>query len=142
MKVNSPDIEENEIIPRDFTCDGEDISPELNIEDAPEDTKSFALVVEDPDAPMGTFVHWRVHDIPATKTNIKRGEVPGKQVRNDFGKEDYGGPCPPSGTHRYYFIVYALDVETLGSVDENNFDEQVKAHTIAKAELMAKYARV
>jgi len=113
MKLKSEDFEDNNEIPSEFTCDGRDVSPQLSWEDVPAETKSFTLSVADPDAPMGTFIHWLVFDIPKEVNNIARGTVPGKQVENDFGKKDYGGPCPPSGTHRYIFTLYALDVEHL-----------------------------
>ncbi len=140
MKLESPDL--GEFVPARFTCDGEDINPELRWSEVPEGTKSFALMVWDPDAPMGTFIHWMVYNIPADKREIKQGEIPGKQVINDFGKENYGGPCPPSGTHRYFFTLYALDVEDLGDIkDKHEFMSKVEEHTIAKAEIMSKYSR-
>lgn len=140
MKVESSDL--GEFVPKKFTCDGEDVSPSLSWSDFPEETKSFAIAVKDPDAPMGTWIHWLVYNIPKNKTSIAQGEIPGVEVTNDFGKKHYGGPCPPSGTHRYYFIVYALDVEDLGDIkDKHEFFEKVEAHTIAKGELMSKYSR-
>ena len=140
MKVKSQDL--GEFVPKKFTCDGENISPSLSWSGFPEETKSFAIVVKDPDAPMGTWIHWLVYNIPKNKTSIKQGEIPGIEVANDFKKEHYGGPCPPSGTHRYYFIVYALDTEDLGKIkDKSEFFEKVEVHTIAKGELMSRYSR-
>lgn len=140
MIVKSSDL--GEFVPKKFTCDGENISPSLEWGDFPNETKSFAIAVTDPDAPMGTFVHWLVYNIPKNKTSISQGEIPGIQVTNDFGEKHYGGPCPPSGTHRYHFIVYALDVEDLGEIKhKNEFFKKVEAHTIAKGELISKYGR-
>ncbi len=140
MKVESSDL--GEFVPKQFTCDGEGISPSLSWSGFPNETKSFAIAVKDPDAPMGTWIHWLVYNIPKNKTHIAQNEIPGTEVINDFKKEHYGGPCPPSGTHRYYFIVYALDVADLGKIsDKNEFFEKVESHTIAKGELMSKYSR-
>lgn len=141
MKLRSNDFKQGEMIPRKFTCQGEDISPHLAWEDAPKETKSFALIVDDPDAPMGTWVHWLVKDIPTDVKEIKQNSIPGTQVENDFGKEDYGGPCPPSSVHRYFFKLYALDVESLDADNKDDFYEQAEEHSIAKAELMGRYKK-
>ena len=141
MKIESLDLKE--FVPKKFTCDGEDINPSLSWSNFPNETKSFAIAVRDPDAPMGTWIHWLVYNIPRNKTSISQDEVPGVEVMNDFKKEHYGGPCPPSGTHRYYFIVYALDAEDLGKINnKNDFFEKVEAHALAKGELMSKYSRM
>ena len=104
LRIKSQAFEEGALIPAQFTCDGEDLSPELHWEDVPEGTKSFALSVTDPDAPIGTFVHWLVYGIDKGITRIERNRLPfgARQVTNDFGRQRYGGPCPPSGTHRYW----------------------------------------
>ncbi|NIR87812.1 YbhB/YbcL family Raf kinase inhibitor-like protein [Candidatus Bathyarchaeota archaeon] len=143
MKLKSKDFEHNGNIPSEFTCDGRDVSPQLSWEDAPAETKSFALSVSDPDAPGGTWIHWLVHDIPKDVRSIDRGSLPkeAKQVENDFGKKDYGGPCPPSGTHRYIFTIYALDTENLEGVSKRNFFNQVEKHTLKKAVLKGLYKR-
>lgn len=141
MKLTSNDFKQGDMIPRKFTCQGEDINPHLAWDDVPEGVKSFALIVDDPDAPMGTWVHWLVKDIPTDIREIKQNSIPGTQVENDFGKEDYGGPCPPSGVHRYFFKLYALDVESLDADNKDDFYEQVEEHSIAKAELMGKYKK-
>jgi len=109
MNLSSNDLEQGEKIPEKFTCDGENVNPELHWDAFPEETKSFALTVRDPDAPSGDFAHWLLCNIPAETTGIAQDSVPkgSKQVGNDFGKEGYGGPCPPSGTHRYYFKIFA-----------------------------------
>lgn len=131
------------MIPSKFTCDGDDLSPQLSWEDVPDETKSFALSIEDPDAPMGTFIHWLVHDIPKGVTGFDQGSIVcgSKQVTNDFRKESYGGPCPPSGTHRYFFTVYALDVEHLEGVNRKNFFNLMEKHTLDKAKLIGLYKR-
>jgi Raf kinase inhibitor-like YbhB/YbcL family protein len=143
MKLFSEDFEGNKAIPSRFTCDGEDISPQLRWEDVPERTMSFALSVTDPDAPGGTFIHWLTHEIPKDVRSIERGKLPmgAKQVRNDFGTEKYGGPCPPSGTHRYYFRLYALDIDHLRGINKGNFFKLVEERALAKAELMGTYRR-
>ena len=141
MKLRSNDFNEGGMIPSTFTCQGEDINPHLALDDVPSETKSFALICDDPDAPGGTWVHWLVKDIPADVREIQQNSVPGNQVTNDFGKEDYGGPCPPSGVHRYFFRLYALDVESLDASDKDGFYRQAEEHAIAKAELMGKYEK-
>jgi len=143
MRLKSGNFEDGGRIPPEFTCDGRDVSPQLSWEDAPDGTKSFALSVADPDAPGGTFIHWLVHDIPDDVNGIEKGSLPdgAKQVRNHFGRREYGGPCPPSGTHRYIFTLYALDTEHLEVANEGDFFEKVKEHTLSKAELMGLYKR-
>jgi len=143
MKLKSRDFEDNGNIPSEFTCDGRDISPQLSWEDAPAETKSFALSVTDPDAPRGTWIHWFVHDVPRDVRSIDRGSLPkgAKQVENDFGMKNYGGPCPPSGTHRYIFTLYALDVERLEGVNKRNFFDKVEKHALEKAVLKGLYKR-
>jgi len=143
MKLLSEDFKENEAIPSRFTCDGDDICPQLHWGDVPEGTRSFALSMTDPDAPGGTFIHWLVYDIPKDVSRMERGRLPAgaKQVKNDFGKERYGGPCPPSGTHRYYFRLYSLDTDSLERISRINFFQVVEKQSIAKAELMGRYKR-
>jgi Raf kinase inhibitor-like YbhB/YbcL family protein len=143
MRLLSEDFKENEAIPSRFTCDGEDICPQLRWENVPDGTRSYALSMTDPDAPGGTFIHWLVHDIPKDSRSVERGGLPkgAKQVKNDFGRERYGGPCPPSGAHRYYFTLYALDVDHLGDINRGNFFKLVDGHTLDKAELMGTYRR-
>ena len=143
LRIKSQAFEEGALIPAQFTCDGEDLSPELHWEDVPEGTKSFALSVTDPDAPIGTFVHWLVYGIDKGITRIERNRLPfgARQVTNDFGRQRYGGPCPPSGTHRYYFRLYALDSDALETVTKTNFFQIAEKHAIATAELMGRYTR-
>jgi len=141
MKLTSPDFENNKMIPRKFTCEGADVNPTLVIEDIPAGTKSLALIVDDPDAP-GTWVHWVVYDIPVV-SRIDEDSIPGKQGMNDFRRKDYGGPCPPSGTHRYFFKLYALDKElALGErVDKKALEKAMQGHILDKAELIGLYKR-
>ncbi len=141
MILESSDFENGGSIPARFTCDGADISPHLAWRDVPEGTKSFALIVDDPDAPGGTWVHWLLCDIPPETREIPRDQVPEGtvQVENDFGKEDYGGPCPPGGVHRYFFRLYALDTEKLDY--GKDFYGEIEKHRLAKAVLTGKYGR-
>jgi len=141
MKLTSKEFENNRDIPSKFTCKGDDINPELIIEDIPDNAESLALSLKDPDAPIGTWVHWLVYNIPVDKTTIEEDSISGEQVMNDFGREDYGGPCPPSGVHRYYFTVYALDIDKLDINSKQEFDEKIQSHTIEKAELIGKYSK-
>ena len=142
MKLTSPAFENNSNVPPEFTCEGKDVNPPLIIENIPAGTKSLALIVDDPDAPMKTWVHWVVYDIePAGK--ITQDSFPGKQGINDFGKTDWGGPCPPSGTHRYYFKIYALD-KMLGldeGIDRSELERAMEGHVLARAELVGVYKR-
>ncbi len=144
MEISSSSFQDSGDIPAEHTCDGEDVSPELSISGVPEGSKSLALVMEDPDAPTGNFVHWLAWNIPPETKTINRGEEPeGSQGTNDFGNAGYGGPRPPSGTHRYYFRLYALDttldVEQGASKDE--LESAIEGHVIDKAELMGRYSR-
>lgn len=131
------------MIPIKYTCDGDDVSPQLSWEDAPEGTKSFALTVIDPDAPSGDWIHWFVCDILADVHEISEaGPLPAgsRQVGNDFGREPYGGPCPPSGTHRYYFTLYALNAKQLPARKED-FVRLCEQHQMARVQLMGTYSR-
>lgn len=144
MDITSADFKNNQPIPVMHTCDGKDVSPHLAWSGVPEGTKSLALSCIDPDAPMGDFIHWLVHDIPASIKNLPQGgPVPqgAKEVTNDFRKKSYGGPCPPSGTHRYIFTIYALKTERLEQVTKENFLQKVKEHQIASAQIIGLYKR-
>jgi Raf kinase inhibitor-like YbhB/YbcL family protein len=144
MKIYSNDFKHEDMIPSVFTCDGQDISPHLAWDDVPPGTKSFALIVDDPDAPMGTWVHWLVGNIPPSVREIPKNTLPPNavQVPNDFGKPNYGGPCPPSGTHRYFFKLYALNTDSLTGVrDKRAFYAFVEEHKVTEAVLMGKYSR-
>jgi hypothetical protein len=143
MKLKSENFKDNGNIPSEFTCDGIDVSPQLSWEEAPAKTKSFALSVADPDAPGKTWIHWLVYDVSKDVRSIDRGSLPekAKQVENDFGKKDYGGPCPPSGTHRYVFTLCALDTEHLENINKRNYFSEVEKHTLEKAVLKGLYKR-
>ena len=150
MRLFSNDFEPEGMIPHMFTCDGEDLSPHLAWDDVPEETKSFALIVDDPDAPMGTWVHWVLFNLPADKRELAENfpadeTLPDgtRQGVTDFGKTGYGGPCPPSGTHRYYFKIYALDekIETASVVDKAVLLKAMQGHILAQGQLMGKYKR-
>ena len=148
MKLSSPSFIHEGMIPSPFTCDGINKSPELVWGDVPAGTQSFALIVDDPDAPHGTWVHWVVYNIPAEITSFSEGitEFPkfGIQGSNSFnGQTDYGGPCPPSGTHRYYFKLYALDtiLELSNGVSKEAVEAAIKGHILSEATLMGRYER-
>lgn len=150
IRVTSSAFAEGGSIPSKYTCDGANVSPPLKWTSIPEGTRSIALIADDPDAPRGTWVHWVVYDLPASLRELPEGVPPdrtmangGKQGTNDFGKIGYGGPCPPSGTHRYFFKVYALD-RALGLAPGATKAQLLKAmegHVLAEGQLMGKYAR-
>ena len=150
MKIDSSDFQDGGMIPEKYTCDGLDISPPLSWEDIPEKTKSFALVCEDPDAPSGNWVHWVYFDIPASvnslSENVDKNITPfsgGEQGLNDFRTIGYGGPCPPGGTHRYYFKLYALDNEPHlpRNATKEQLERQMEVHILDQASLMGKFRR-
>lgn len=151
FKLISEAFDEGEKIPIKYTCDGEDISPPLSWEGFPENTKSFVLIMEDPDAPGGTFTHWIMFNIPKNVTSLKEGiqnikkiEGIGIQCKNDFGKFGYGGPCPPPGTtHRYVFKLYAIDTMlNLGpEASKHEVLNAIEGHVLAIAELIGIYGR-
>ena len=145
LTISSPAFRHNEHIPSKFTCDDADVSPQLLIGNVPAGTKSFALIVDDPDAPRGTWVHWVVWNISPDTKEIREGSVPAgaHQGMNDFRKLDYGGPCPPSGTHHYFFKLYALDT-TLGlaaKATKATLEQAMQGHILAQAELIGLYKR-
>lgn len=144
MRLTSSAFEDGGRIPVKYTADGDDISPPLTIESVPEETKSLALVVDDPDAPVGTWVHWIVFNILSDIKQINEGETPqGIEGRNDFGKLSYGGPAPPSGTHTYMFKLYALDI-TLNlkqGAGKKELEKAMQGHILEKAILKGKYSR-
>lgn len=150
MEFMSRAFNHGDMIPRKHTCDGADISPPLEWNSVPAGTKSMALICDDPDAPMGIWVHWVYYDIPVeTKSlpeNIAPKEHPvngGTQGSNDFHKIGYGGPCPPGGTHRYYFKLYALDimVNLAPGATKKQLLKEIENHILAEAQLMGKYKR-
>lgn len=143
MRIWSNDFQHEGMIPSKYTCDDIDINPHLAWDEVPEGTKSFALICDDPDAPVGTWVHWLVSDIPPTVKEIPQDSVPAgaMQVANDFRKVEYGGPCPPSGVHRYFFKLYALKVDRLKAKDKKKFYALVDKYKMAEAVLMGRYTR-
>jgi len=144
MKITSSAFREGESIPSKFTCDGGDTSPPLQIADVPSAAKSVVLIADDPDAPGGLFTHWLVWNILPEANSIAEGSAPkGLQGTNDFGKSGYGAPCPPSGMHRYYFRVFALDreLDLRSGAKRSQLDAAMKGHVIAQGELIGRYAR-
>jgi Raf kinase inhibitor-like YbhB/YbcL family protein len=145
MIITSPSFENSGPIPAKFTCDGGDINPELVIQNVPAEAKSLVLIVDDPDAPAGTWTHWTVWNIDPGTSVIKEESVPpgATEGQTSFGKPGYGGPCPPGGRHRYYFRLYALDallnLDSDANVDE--LREAMNGHVVAEAELMGTYQR-
>lgn len=142
LELKSPDFEAGENIPVQYTCDGENINPALELHNIPPETVSLAILMEDPDAPTGTWTHWLAWDIPNT-TKIEENAVVGTQGINDFGTTTYQGPCPPIGTHRYFFRVYALDIKLelpIGSSREE-MQKALEYHVIGSGELMGTYGQ-
>lgn len=150
IKLTSTAFKDGESIPRPYTCDGVNISPPLEWGGVPKTAKTIAIVCDDPDAPGGTWVHWVLYNLPAENIglvenlpateNVKAG---GFQGQNDFGKSGYGGPCPPSGTHRYFFRVYALDSELPLKAGATKADlmKAMEGHVLLQGQLMATYRR-
>ena len=142
IKVFSSAFEANRTIPKKYTCGGENINPPLEFEGIPEEAESLVLIIDDPDAPMKTFTHWIVWNIePVAK--IEEDSIPGVEGINDFRKIGYGGPCPPSGTHRYFFRVYALNkqLELKAGASRKELESEMIGHIIAEGELMGKYSK-
>jgi Raf kinase inhibitor-like YbhB/YbcL family protein len=145
LTITSPAFGQGEAIPARHTCDGNDTSPALVIAKVPPAAQTLALIMDDPDAPVGTWVHWVVWNIPAQTREIPEGgQLPqAAQGRNSWPRTGYGGPCPPSGTHRYFFKVYALDTKLhLGSsTTKAVLERAMEGHILAKGELMGTYKR-
>ena len=144
ISISSQAFQAGGDIPAKFTCNGTNVSPELQISAIPNDTKSLVLIVDDPDAPRGLFTHWIVWNIDPKTTRVAENSAPagGVQGTNDFGKRNYGGPCPPSGTHRYFFKIFALDtkLELKPSAPRTELDAAIRGHVLAQGELMARYS--
>lgn len=145
MKLTSPTFEHNEMIPAKYTCDGDNVSPPLEINEVSERARSLILIVDDPDALGKTWVHWTVWNIPVSTKEILEGAVPEKASEGitDFGKSGYGGPCPPSGTHRYFFKLYAIGTELYldSSATKEDIEKAMESMIIEKAELIGLYQR-
>ena len=143
LTIKSPSFQPNSPIPKKYSCDGENTNPQLTIEGTPKESKSLALIVDDPDAPNGTFDHWVVWNIPPSTTKIAEHSVPGTEGLNGARKKGFMGPCPPSGTHRYFFKIYALDTElNLGAKStKRDLEKAIQGHILAKGELIGLYHR-
>ena len=150
IKITSSAFEEGGLIPPKYTCDGADISPPLQWDAVPEGTKSVTLISDDPDAPMGTWVHWVLFNLPADTTELTENIPPDEnlpngagQGTNDFRRIGYGGPCPPGGTHRYFFKIYALDTELDLSAGACKKDllKAMEGHILGQGQLIGKYKR-
>ncbi len=150
LEITSPAFKDGGTIPQQYTCEGEDISPPLSWGSVPGGTQSIALILDDPDSPSGTFVHWVLYDLPADVQGLpenlppdKAFPVGGEQGVNSFDVLGYRGPCPSSGTHRYFFTVYALDVKANlppGETRERLFDA-MEGHILAQGQIMGRYRR-
>jgi Raf kinase inhibitor-like YbhB/YbcL family protein len=149
--ITSSAFNDGGVIPKNFTCDGEDVSPALSWSEAPAATKSFALIADDPDAPAGTWVHWVIYDLPANlralaenvskESQLKAG---GRQGVNDFHKTGYNGPCPPPGKpHRYFFKLYALDqsLDLKTGMRKAELEKAIQSHVLAQAQIMGRFGR-
>lgn len=151
FKLTSTAFQAGGTIPKKFTCDGPDLSPVLAWTDPPVGTQSLSLIMDDPDAPVGTWVHWVLYDLPASASELpenvpKENELSNGalQGRNDFSKIGYGGPCPPKGpAHRYFFKLYALDAKTSlkPGATKTDLEKAMKGHILAEAELIGRYQR-
>ncbi len=145
MKIESFAFQNNGEIPSRFTCEGENINPELLFKEVPRETKNLALIMDDPDAPNGTFVHWVMWNIPPKITEINQGSEPIDAMvgLNGVGKNEYIGPCPPNGMHHYFFKLYALDAMIELSKNTNAFDLKkiMEGHVIERAELVGLYEK-
>ncbi|MBN2500150.1 MAG: YbhB/YbcL family Raf kinase inhibitor-like protein [Anaerolineales bacterium] len=148
--LTSPAFAQGETIPTQYTCDGEDISPPLLIGDTPEGAQAYVLIMDDPDAPGGTWVHWVLYNIPAETRELAEAQLPDAaleggiaQGSNSWEATSYGGPCPPSGEHRYFFKLYALDavLELPPGMDKDTVLQAMEGHVIAESELMGVYSR-
>ena len=144
MILSSSAFENNGTIPSEFTCDGSNVSPPLSISGVPKNAQSLALIMDDPDAPMGTFTHWTVWNIPTGKSQFSKGEkISFPQGVTSFGKPVYGGPCPPSGIHRYFFKLYALDssLDIVDGASRKDLEKAMSDHIISQGILVGKYSR-
>jgi Raf kinase inhibitor-like YbhB/YbcL family protein len=145
LLVSSPSFKEGEMIPQRYTCEGDDVSPQLDWENIPAGTKSLALIFDDPDAPAGTWVHWVLFDLSPDLSGLPEGtQGTGTRGKNTSNKLEYAGPCPPRGSsHRYYFKLYALDA-LLGLKEGSNkadVEKAMKGHILAMGQLLGKYKR-
>ena len=136
--ITSPTFKDGEFIPKKYTYDDENVNPPLDIENIPEGTKSLALIVDDPDAPYGTWTHWLVKNIPPSIKSIEENSRPGECVPNSWKKSSWGGPSPPTGTHRYFFKLFSLSVDQIDAKTIKDFYAQCEQYKISMALLMGK----
>jgi len=144
MKITSSEFENGQMIPSKYTCDGENINPPLVISDVLSEAQSLVLIMDDPDAPMGTWVHWTLFNIDPKTAEIAEAKYPSGAIQGKTsGANRYGGPCPPSGIHRYFFKLYALDtkLDLTAEADKSQIEQAMQNHIIAQAELMGRYSR-
>ena len=153
LTLTSPVFNPGASIPKKYSCQGENLSPALAWSGAPQGTQSFALILDDPDAPLGTFVHWVIYNLPASLSGLPEGASTAKspaanlpqdtvQGKGSFGRAGYGGPCPPTGTHRYFFHLYALDTPfTTTGMDKAALLKAMAGHILAQTELMGTYKK-
>ena len=142
LVISSSAFENEGLIPSKYTCEGEGINPPLDVQNIPDGTQTLAIIVEDPDAPNGTYDHWLVWNVPPQNI-IEEDRIPGISGKNGAGKTGYHGPCPPKGYHRYYFHVFALDssLELPGGIDKKALQAAMKSHILAKGTLMGRYKK-
>lgn len=150
IKITSSAFQDGGLIPAKYTCDGADVSPPLQWDNVPQGAKSIALICDDPDAPMGTFVHWVLFNLPAETRQLAEKVAADKtlpsgarQGTSGFGRVGYGGPCPPSGTHRYFFKIYALDttLDLPAGARKSDLLKVMQGHILAQGQLVGKYKR-
>lgn len=145
MTVTSTAFQNNALIPSKYTCDGKNYNPPLTFSQVPSNAQSLVLIIEDPDAPSKVFTHWVVYNMPSSTLQILENQVPqnSSQGKTDFGNIGYGGPCPPSGTHRYFFKLYALDTtfNLPEGITKEKVEEAVNGHIIESAEIVGLYKR-
>ena len=150
ITITSSAFAEDGMIPKRYTCDSQDVSPDLAWSGVPEGTQSIALICDDPDAPMGTWVHWVLFNLPADLAGLPTAVGPDEMLangglhgKNDFGRLGYGGPCPPGGTHRYYFKLYALDIrlDLDSGITKTQLLDAMDSHILAEGQLMGRYTR-
>lgn len=150
INLTSSAFKDGEFIPKKYTCDGKNVSPPLEWSGVPEEAKCFALICDDPDAPMGMWVHWVIFNIPASVNKLSENILPDKvfedgtiQGKNDFRKIGYGGPCPPSGIHRYFFKIYSLDkkLDLYPGSTKSELLHAMDGHVLSEGRLMGKYTR-
>ncbi|HDD55081.1 MAG TPA: YbhB/YbcL family Raf kinase inhibitor-like protein [Chloroflexi bacterium] len=143
MTLTSPAFAQEEAIPLQFSCDGDDLSPELAWAGVPEGAASLVLIMDDPDAPVGTWDHWLLFDMPPDLEGLAQGSTAGTEGNNSWNRIGYGGPCPPGGTHRYFFKLYALDttLDLPAGTAKTTLEAAMEGHILGQTELMGTYTR-